>query len=148
MDLLKFLPYTKLTIRTTKSPEEVVNLLQAHLNNNPAFFEGYVDDYKFDIHKKMSRFERNSFVPIIKGNIDRYPWGTEIRLTIRLHLAVAIFLLWFSIGTLSIIIKSILSLNFLPLLVFGIFLLMGLLFSQIYISEADQAIKTLKKLFS
>lgn len=148
MDLMKFLPYTKTTILTTKSPNEAVKLLQGHLDSNAPFFEGDVNGYQFDIHRKMGRFERNSFVPIIKGHIDCHSQGTEIRMTIRLHLAVAAFLSCFLAGVLYTIIRNVLHLNFLPLVVVGVILLMGLLFSQIYSSETDQATKVLTRLFS
>lgn len=148
MDLMKFLPYKQITILTAKSPDEAVNILHSHLDSNSPFFTGNVDGYRFVIHRKMGRFERNSFVPIIKGNIENHPQGAEIKLIIRLHLAVAVFLACFSAGVLYSVINDIMHRNFFPLVVVGMILFTGLFLSQVYGSEADQATRALKKLFS
>jgi hypothetical protein len=58
-------------------------------------FIGHVDSESFQIRRDI-RY-RNSFLPIILGRVEATPAGSHVRVTMRIHIFVAMFMsIWFS----------------------------------------------------
>jgi len=94
-----FLPYTKYTIKTGLSPQEAEaqlnqitdkRKLRFGLSRNHKAFEGKVENGRFNINRIIHY--RNSFLPIVIGEIKDDLDVTRIEITMRLHLAVLVVL--------------------------------------------------------
>ncbi len=109
---VKLLPYERLTLRTSESPDVVVARLEKlvavghfFLTNPPEPFRGTVDGRHFKIARVLGTVlglrHRNSWQPVIVGEIVPAVDGAEVRVVMRLHALVAVFTaLWFA-GVLS-----------------------------------------------
>ncbi|AIF54140.1 hypothetical protein [Pelosinus sp. UFO1] len=148
MNLIKYILYNQVKIITNRNPDEAIKLLKSHIDGNSSLFEGYINGYKFDMYKRLEKFNRNSFVPVIKGAIREHWQGSEINVVIRLNLLVIIFMvLWTSVILISVLKSIILYHNFLPIFFLGILCIVWLICWQIYDGEVTQATNFLKRLF-
>lgn len=102
------LPHERLTLRTSDAPDAVVARLAKMVavgwffrKNPPQAFRGTLAGRRFKIVRLLGTFlgfrYRNSWQPVIVGEILPAPEGTEVRVTMRLHAFVAAFTaLWFA----------------------------------------------------
>ena len=91
------IPTKKMTFRTNLSPEEVMRRIRAQLDkpkNAGALhhFEGEVGDFSFKIRDTATP-RKNSFTPIVEGEVLRDETGTLIRVVMRMGGCVWIFVL-------------------------------------------------------
>lgn len=100
---MNLIVYRALTIKTTFTEAEILNRLSSNIEKQPEsfafkrlksdkFFMGKLENNKFKIHQIIKG--RNSFIPIIQGHITRNTTGCDIKIKMRLHLAVILILLW------------------------------------------------------
>ena len=102
--MIHILPYLEHTIRTTKSPQEIHDILQsvtsskrAWVTRPPGEFIGTIDQYDFKIMRIINY--RNSFMPVIKGAIKKGEEAYVVALKMQLHPITYIFLIfWFGIA--------------------------------------------------
>jgi hypothetical protein len=102
---VRLLPYERLTLRSDDSPEVVrarlATLVTAkwfYLKRPPEPFRGSIQGRHFKVVRVLgsSVGKRNSWQPVIIGDIAPAPSGTEIRCRMRLPLPVAAFMVfWF-----------------------------------------------------
>lgn len=101
--MIHILPYLEHTIRTTKSPQEIHDILQSvtspkreWFSNTPGDFIGKIDPYDFKIRRNIHIHYRNPFLPVIKGEIRRGEEAYEVDLKMQLQMITYIFLIiWF-----------------------------------------------------
>lgn len=149
MNLLKYFFYNQVTITSDKSPDEVVSLLKEYMEDKTSFFEGYITNYNFNMHRKHGKYERNSFVPILKGRILQDYDRTKICIVVHLHYLVAIFMVMWTIGILMGVYNGfVVHHNFFSILFVGILCFAWLICWQVYDGEITQAINSLKKLLA
>ena len=74
--MIHILPYLEHTIRTTKSPQEIHDIMQSvtspkgeWYSSRPGEFIGTINQYDFKIMRNINY--RNSFLPVIRGAIKR-----------------------------------------------------------------------------
>lgn len=119
---MKFLPIERYTLLTKLSPTEVKALLEANVAyksrgmqlkigwSAPAPgkpYEGVVEDNRFEISRIIDY--RNSFLPVIIGEVSDDIVHTAVRIRMRLNIAVAVFMLfWFTGVTVGFIVFLIL----------------------------------------
>jgi hypothetical protein len=135
---MKLIPYEKFQINTDLSSVELVKRIKTFtgektfFNFNPSHeFSGHVNEYEFEITKNISY--RNSFLPIIEGKIEQKTTGTQVTISMRLHLFVMCFMfVWFSgvgIGCITLFAKvdefSLPMLIPFGMLIFGVALVSG-----------------------
>jgi len=135
---MKLIPYEKFQINTDLSSVELVKRIKTFTGEKSFFnfspsheFSGHVNEYEFEITKNISY--RNSFLPIIEGNIEQKITGTQIIISMRLHLLVMFFMfVWFSgvsIGCITVLAKvdefSLPMLIPFGMLIFGVALVSG-----------------------
>lgn len=118
-----FLPVRKYTISTALSQDEVGQRLYQVTDPSrkkisipvPTFpqfkkdistYTGTISKTEFKISRNISY--RNSLLPVIEGKIDPFPDKTEIRISMRLHIFVRVFMtIWLSLaGIASIVMLS------------------------------------------
>lgn len=99
---MKFLPTENLTFKTHLKPEEVIRRLSDNIEPEKVFrlgifnrnetkaYEGYISGTSFNI-KRITSY-RNSFLPKINGIIESEYSRTTIKVKMRLHLLVIVFL--------------------------------------------------------
>jgi hypothetical protein len=101
---VRALPYIRLTFTTTCTPEDARDRVAAmiatrrfYLKAPPEPFRGSVDGSHFKVMRVLGMFWRNSFQPVIVGDVVQGATGdAEVRIRMRLHLAVAAFMaFWF-----------------------------------------------------
>src|SRR5438105_2783501 len=69
-----------------------------YLKRPPQPFRGSVRGSHFKVIRVLGMFVRNSFQPVVVGDIAQGPVGTEIRVRMRLHAGVATFMaIWFGL---------------------------------------------------
>lgn len=160
---MKFLPYEKMvfhsSLKEDKVKEKLVNVtepikgwrFQLVRFNSTSKYAGEINGSSFQINRIISY--RNSFLPQIIGKIEPQINGCTIRVIMRLHLFVLVFLLvWLGIVGLiavSMIIAAILfdsnnQLFFFPL---GMFIFGYLLSILAFKLESSKSKKDLKTLF-
>lgn len=102
---MKYLPFERITYRTNLSEQEVFTRLSGFVEpkkfgfgrNYTKDYEGSVNNNSFEISRVIQY--RNSFLPQISGIIQKNNYGTEIEVTMKLHVFVLVFLLfWCSIA--------------------------------------------------
>ncbi len=100
---MRALPYERLTLVTSRKPEEVEALLaemiaarwRITLRSPPQPLRGKLTLTHFKVVRALGAAS-NAWAPVIVGDIVPVPEGTELRLRFRLAVAVAIFMLfWF-----------------------------------------------------
>lgn len=102
-------------------------------------YVGKIESRQFKIHRIIKG--RNSFIPIIQGNIIDNFSTTSIELKMRLHLIIILFLLWLS----GFVVYDFIKLNDYTGLFFT-----GLLFAMtifLFNLECNKSIKDLKDIF-
>jgi hypothetical protein len=110
MNLKSILPFENYTLTTKLSTEEIRRRISENVepkkNNLVRFFstystkpyQGEVSKDSFTISRIISRGSRNSFLPIITGDITSFVGTTQIKIKMRLHIFVLIFMLfWFGL---------------------------------------------------
>ncbi len=145
---MKLLPFESIIYKTHLEPDYVLGLMERAIEPkrtfriNSLFGSGKFKDYEgklnedgsFDIRRIISY--RNSFLPVIKGQIDQDFNGTQIKVKMRLHLVVLIFMMLWSVGvSLALVIALLFGIvgnevhpiSFIPLgmLLFGYAITMG-----------------------
>ena len=99
---MKFLPYDKFEIETTKAPEVIVESLKPKIDprklfrfsSDHAYFQGNISLNGF----KLSRIihYRNPCLPIILGRFLPKVSGTKVVIKMRLHVLITAFMsIWF-----------------------------------------------------
>lgn len=153
---MKYLPIEHITYKTKLSSEEVSKKIEeviepkktVRINNifkkrNHKPYEGYIHENTFNIKRIINH--RNSFLPIINGTIKQNSNETTIRVKMKLHTFVIVFMsIWLGltgIVFLLLLIKT--GANFL-VLVPGIMLILGYLL--MIISFKWESRKTKKQL--
>jgi hypothetical protein len=102
---MPFLPFETLVIETSLSKEEVAANLADNIEPAKTIrfwikpdrktFEGHLINDEFKITRIISY--RNSFLPVINGELQTIDNSTHITMKMRLHVAVIIFMtVWFS----------------------------------------------------
>ncbi|MCT2406680.1 hypothetical protein NZD88_03800 [Chryseobacterium antibioticum] len=95
---MKYLPFERIIYRTNLSEQEVITRLSGFVEPKKFSFgktstkeyEGSVNDNSFEINRIISN--RNSFLPQISGTIQKNNYGTQIGVTMKLHVFVFLFL--------------------------------------------------------
>jgi hypothetical protein len=129
------LPYEQLVIATSLTPQQVAERLREatapnervarHSSASDKAFQGTVSDREFRITPVIGYM--NSFLPLIRGQIEDAPDGARVRVSMRLHPATFGFmLLWFGLVTpvaLAIVVVAAITQTFSPffLVPFGLF---------------------------
>ena len=120
---MKYLPFEKLTYKTSLASEEILKRLRENIEPKKTFrmtglfgskdhkhYEGSIEGRSFSISRIIHY--RNSFLPIIKGEIASKHDGTHIHIQMRLHTIALIFMaLWCGILGLVFLVISFDSLN-------------------------------------
>ena len=137
---MNFLPYENYYLKTKLTPHQVALLLQKNIiarsrdifrsnTNTTRPYEGYIDRNIFEVSRIINY--RNSFLPIIKGQVYSENGGSSIHVKMKLHTVVAGFMLvWMSglsIALIGVFTKMLVHKKFEP----GIFLVL-LMFSLGY----------------
>ena len=100
--MILLIPYTKFTLKTYLSTYEAEQKLAAHveprklrwgLSRNHKFFTGTLENGKFNLNRIIHY--RNSFLPIIVGQIHDDLDTSRIEITMRLHYFVMVFMALF-----------------------------------------------------
>ncbi|MBD5508227.1 MAG: hypothetical protein HDR05_09325 [Lachnospiraceae bacterium] len=102
--MIHILPYMEHTIHTTKSPQEIHDIMQsvtfskrAWVTRPPGEFIGTIEQYDFKIMRIINY--RNSFMPVIKGAIKKGEGAYVVALKMQLHPLTYIFLIiWFGLA--------------------------------------------------
>lgn len=102
--MMKYLPFENITYKTKLSSEEVINRIRNNIEPKRTFkitgifgngshkaYEGTVNGMSFNIVRIIGY--RNSFLPRIKGEIERDSFGTKINVKMRLHPFVLVFMI-------------------------------------------------------
>lgn len=107
----KFLPFEELVYHTTFTKKELLAHLQNEIEAENSFdfginksyskpYIGKIYDNQFEIKRAISY--RNSFLPIIKGEIKEDVSGSKIKVSMNLHHYVKIFMIvWLGAVTLA-----------------------------------------------
>ncbi len=104
---MQLIPYERFTIKSTLSPERALQKLTNVVGPKPEFmqmrtdskpYEGTITETQFSIRRTINY--RNSFLPMIQGEIQPEMTGCSIKFTLSLHIIVLIFMdIWLgSIG--------------------------------------------------
>ncbi|MDQ0780752.1 hypothetical protein [Chryseobacterium sp. W4I1] len=96
---MKYLPYERIVYRTNLSEEEIMTKLSGFVEPKKFRFgktsvkeyEGFINNNSFEINRIINN--RNSFLPQIKGIIQKNNYGTQIEVTMRLQVFVFLFLI-------------------------------------------------------
>lgn len=108
---MKFLPKENITYETKLSEEEIIKRLADVIEPEKMFrggifgnkstkpYEGKIDADEFNIKRIISY--RNSFLPRINGVIETHYDGTTIRVKMRVHTVVQVFL-YFCMGNVGL----------------------------------------------
>jgi hypothetical protein len=160
---MRFLPYESFVMRSNLKEDELIVRLKEIIIPTRTFrfhiigikssgkYEGQLNERTFQINRIISY--RNSFLPQIIGEIEPQFNGSLIRIKMRLHLIVLIFIsIWLGVVGLisaSIVVSSILfgsfpGFAFVPL---GMFVFGYLLTLLAFKVESSRSKQDLKKLF-
>ncbi|NEQ53189.1 MAG: hypothetical protein F6K11_24140 [Leptolyngbya sp. SIO3F4] len=104
---MKYLPFENITYKTQLDPDEILKRLSEVIepkktirmkgmfgNNNHKPYEGRISKNIFIINRIITY--RNSFIPTIKGIIEKDNDGTKIHVKMRLHEVAMVFMfIWF-----------------------------------------------------
>lgn len=100
---MKFFPFSKLVLNSALNVNELNSRLNEYveppkfswfdcLRKTSKLYIGKISGQNFAI--RQIRKGQNSFAPYIIGKIETHGTGTKIVLTMRLHYAVILFMLW------------------------------------------------------
>lgn len=99
--MMKIFPYERLKITTKLSPDEAINRLVNVIELQPYLrwfatdhkpYEGKVEGHQFQISRVINY--RNSFLPMIHGEVLPEMRGSSIRITMRSHGLVIVFMIF------------------------------------------------------
>lgn len=101
---MAFIPYQTVTLESPLPPDEFAKrlallveppkMLRWPWDPSACSFEGRIEGRRFKV-RRLIKFQRNSFLPIIVGDIAPSHQGSTVRLVLRLHRFVAAFMvLW------------------------------------------------------
>ena len=105
MSLKKVLPFEKYTLTTKLPLEEILKRISYNVEPNKSTFyrffssssmkpyQGIVENDSFTIKRILSRWKRDTFVPIISGQITSFFGTTQIKINMRLRYFVLFFML-------------------------------------------------------
>lgn len=125
----------KFLIETNKTKDEILQIIRNNtsehrgvfFSNNGEFFNGKILENSFKIQRNISY--RNSFLPVIIGNIEEKDSGAKVSIKMRMNLFIKGFMtFWFSFVILFCLMVPFLHFDmpfcFIPyiMLVFGIVL--------------------------
>ena len=157
----KFLLSENILYKTKLTKEQAINKLADNIEEDKSTFLaiyndyskpyiGVVNKYKFEIEKVITY--RNSFLPIITGEVFSNAEGTEIKVNMQLHSFVLVFMMiW--LGGASFACLTSLYLMFNGEFSLGIFVPFGMLLFGILLSfggfrtESKNGIEDLKQIF-
>ncbi|AZB25527.1 hypothetical protein KB553_22560 [Chryseobacterium rhizoplanae] len=95
---MKYLPFERIIFNTNLPEQEVMTRLLDFVEPKKFFswkhikdYEGSVDTNSFDISRVIKY--RNSFLPQISGSIQKNNYGTQIQVTMKLHIFTFFFLI-------------------------------------------------------
>lgn len=96
---MKYLPYERIVYRTHLPEEEVMAKLSGFVESKKFRFgktsakeyEGFINNNSFEINRIINN--RNSFLPQIRGVIQKTNYGTQIEVTMKLQVFVFLFLI-------------------------------------------------------
>lgn len=98
-----FLPFDNFTITTNLNAEQSIQKLLAAIEPPSTPYEGKISGYHFKINKiSNSRNSFLSFPPIIEGKICPDIIGCKIKLQMKLHIAMMIFMLFWMVNFLLV----------------------------------------------
>lgn len=91
---MKLTPAKDLTIQSAKSPEIILQILQYNTqqevkSNKDSPFIGSIHLNTFQLRRRIQ--QQNSFLPVIKGQVENSKGGSHIHLKMRLHSSVLLF---------------------------------------------------------
>jgi len=161
---MKYLPFENITYKTKLDSEEIVNKLIEVTepkktfrtkgifgNGNHKPYEGSINGTSFTINRIIGY--RNSFLPRINGIIERDSNGTKIKVKMRLHIFVIVFIcIWFGgvgIGGIAVLASLFTNESFEPmaLIPFGMLLFGYALVTGGFKVESIKSKKYLAQLF-
>lgn len=101
--MIHLLPYLEEQIDSEKSPEDIYMVLRSATDSRKAVlfankeFIGQVHPLGFSIYPKVNG--RNSFLPVLTGNVIENGGGTIINITLQMHILTrVIMIIWFGIA--------------------------------------------------
>lgn len=161
---MKYLPFENITYRSKLDADVIIEKLKKEIeprktfrmtgvfgNSNHKPYEGSIEGKTFNI-SRIIRYQ-NSFLPKIKGDVNKDINGTRINVKMRLHLFVIIFMfIWFggvgfgcfTVLSIAFIKKSFDAIYLLP---FGMLLFGYLLVTLGFKYESIKSKKYLSQLF-
>jgi hypothetical protein len=160
---MKFLPTENITYKTKLKEEEIFGRLSDLIEPEKTFrfgifssdssksYEGQINGQTFDIKRIIGY--RNSFLPRINGIIERDFDGMTIKVKMRLHIFVIVFLcIWcggVGLGCIAFLTQALGSSEFNPatLIPFGMLIFVYLLTMGGFKSESNRSKKDLQTIF-
>lgn len=117
--MIHILPYLEHNIHTTKSPQEIHDIMQSvtspkgeWYSSRPGEFIGTIDQYDFKIIRNINY--RNSFMPVISGAIKKGERAYVVALKMQLHpLTYALLIGWFVLSGFSFLITFLIDVLYL-----------------------------------
>ncbi len=97
---MKFLPYENFEFKTPLSPYDAIKRLRIVTGTRQHFwfwqrpktsYQGKIEENKFEISRVIGY--RNSFLPIIKGEVRSDLGGSSITISMQLHVLVMFFVI-------------------------------------------------------
>jgi hypothetical protein len=160
---MKFLPLEEITYKTKLNENEIIKRLSDNMeplkaNRFRNFSNRYLKPYQGQINGHMFEVKRiityrNSFLPRINGIISSDPDGTIIKVKMRLHVFIIVFMCcWFSaviIGCIAAIAYAIDSPKLSPFALIPLIMLIGgyVMTMGGFKSESAKSKKDLQKIF-
>jgi len=161
---MKLLPFENITYKTSLKEDEVIKRLEEKVDQEPGLkfglvkkknankYHGSIVKQTFDIYRIISY--RNSFLPRITGIVENDFDGTSIRVKMRMHVFVNIFLCsWFGLIGYGLVL-SFIQMNEKPdfdssifITLFGLLLFAYALTLGAFKYESNKSKKDLKQLF-
>lgn len=160
---MKFLPTENITYKTRLKEDEIIRRLSDCVEPEKTFrfdifssgstkkYEGQINGHTFKINRIISY--RNSFLPRIEGKIERDLDGLIIKVKMRLHIFVIVFLcIWCSgvgLGCIALLRQALNSSEFNPatLIPFGMLIFVYLLTMGGFKFESNKSKKDLQRIF-
>jgi hypothetical protein len=160
---MKFLPTENITYKTKLKEDEIIKRLSDNIEPKKTFrggffgsgssklYEGQINNHTFDINRIINY--RNSFLPRINGIIEKSNEGTTIKVKMRLHAFVIIFLcIWggaVGLGCISVLTQAFggSELDSVTMIPFGMLIFMYILTMGGFKSESSRSKKDLQTIF-
>lgn len=100
---MNFIPFENIELKSPLEKDEIINVIKNNIkektkigidtsNDSVLDFEGYVRDYTFKL-KRLLRFGYNAFIPIISGEVYGEKNNSIIKLKLKFHKLVTLFLI-------------------------------------------------------